>query len=181
MKNLWYSLLMVAIVLAFASCGSLPSPTVSGVLGAVKGGTSSSGAVAAASTTIEFQSGEVLASADTGTMMESGYYVSKVLAPASPDTKNQAQVIMIADGKKYWVNYVLNSRKATKADFVVGATMFVLRGWGNHDEIGADTYRKDAWALGNVTSVEELFKGNVEVDGTQYAIKYVRVPTDPIK
>jgi hypothetical protein len=186
MKNLKYFLVLAAVALAFASCGSLPSPTVSGVLGAVAGGASSGaassgGAVAAPTAAVEFQSGEVLASADTGKMSESSYYVSKVLAPASPDTKNQAQVIMIEDGKKYWVNYVLNSRKATKADFTVGATVFVLRGWANHDEISSDTYRKDAWVLGNITSVEELFKNNVEVGGQQYAINYIRVPTDPIK
>jgi hypothetical protein len=186
MKNLKYFLILSAIILALASCGSMPSPTVSGVLGAVAGGAasgsaSSGGAIAAPAAAVEFQSGEVLASADAGKMSDAAYYVSKVLAPASPDTKNQAQVIMIEDGKKYWVNYILNSRKAAKSDFVVGATVFVLSGWGGHDEISADTYRKARWALGNVTSIEELFKGHVEVDGIQFAVNYVRVPTDPIK
>jgi hypothetical protein len=182
MKNLKYFLVLAAVVLAFASCGSLPNSAVSGVLGAVSGGAASSGgAVAAASATVEFQSGEVLTSSDTGPMNEAAYFAGKILQAASPDTKNQAQAILISDGKKYWVNYVLNSRKATKADLTVGATVFVLRGWANHDEISSDAYRKDAWILGNVTSVEELFKNNVEVGGEQYAIKYVRVPTDPIK
>ena len=181
MKNLWYSLLMIAIVLAFASCGSLPSPSVSGVLGAVAGGASSGGAVAAASASVEFQSGEVLTSSDTGPMTDCTYYVGKILTPASPATKNQAESILITDGKKYWVNYVLNSRKATKADFTVGATVFVLRGRQEQADISADNYRKSGWVLGNVTSVEELFKNNVEVDGQQYTINFVRIPTDPIK
>jgi hypothetical protein len=181
MKNLRYSLLMIAIVLAFASCGSLPSPTVSGVLGAVAGGASSGGAKAAAAASVEFQSGEVLTSSDTGPMSEAGYYVGKILTPASPATKNQAEAILITDGKKYWVNYVLNSRKATKADFTVGATVFVLRGYADHPDISADTYRKNSWVLANVTSVEELFKNNVEVDGLPFNVNFVRVPTDPIK
>jgi hypothetical protein len=155
---------------------------VSGVIGAVGGAASSGGgATAAASAVVEFQSGEVLTSYDTRPMAESTYYVGKILKSASPDTKNQAQAILIGDGKKYWVNYVVNSRKATKADFTVGASVFVLSGWANHDNISGDTYRKDGWVIGNVTSTEELFKGNVEVDGQEFSIKYVRVPTDPIK
>jgi hypothetical protein len=56
----------------------------------------------------------------------------------------------------------------------VGATIFVLQGWDNHDEIPADAYRKDRWVLGNVTSVEELFKDRVEVNGESYNVAYVR-------
>jgi hypothetical protein len=181
MKNLRYTLLFVAVIFVCAACGSLPSGALSDVVGKVGAGASGGSAKAAATAAVEFQSGEVLASADTSPMAEAAYYVSKVLKDASPDTKNQAQVIMIEDGKKYWVNYVLNSRKANKADLVVGASILVLRGWANHDEISADAYRKDAWIIGNVTSTEELFKGNVEVGGQEYSIKYVRVPTDPIK
>jgi hypothetical protein len=71
--------------------------------------------------------------------------------------------------------------QAASADTKNQAPVFVLCGWGGHDEISADAYRKDSWVLGNVTSTEELFKGNVEVSGEEYCTKYVRVPTDPIK
>jgi hypothetical protein len=181
MKKLPYLVLILAVVCVLIACGSMPSTSLAGVVGAVKGGGDGSSAIAAGAATTEFQSGEVLVSNETGKMGEVAYFVGKILQAASADTKNQAQALAIGDGKKYWVNYVLNSRKASKADFVIGAPVFVLRGWNGHDDISADNYRKDSWILGNVTSTEELFKGNVEVSGEQYNIKYVRVPTDPIK
>jgi hypothetical protein len=39
----------------------------------------------------------------------------EVLQPASAATKNQAEVIYISDGKKYWVNYVINSERRKRA------------------------------------------------------------------
>jgi len=56
------------------------------------------------------------------------FYVAKVLQPASSATKNQAQVVFVHDGSKSWVNFVVNSRKVTKGDLVVGATVFYLTG-----------------------------------------------------
>ena len=179
----------VAIVLAAAlvlvSCSSMASGAMSGALSAVTGGggaASGGGPVAgAAVAAVDFQSGEILASADSGQEMDASFHVAKVLQAASPATKNQAQVVFISDGSKSWVNYVLNSRKAGKADFTVGATVLFLAGWANHNEISADTYRKDRWELGNVTSVENMYKNMVEIGGDSYYIDYLRVPTDPIK
>jgi len=114
-------------------------------------------------------------------MADARYRVAKVLTPASPATKNQAEAVFIDNGSKSWVNYVVNSRKATKADFAIGAMVFYLEGWANHDKISADTYRKDAWSLGNITSVEYLYKNQVEIGGDLYTTDFIRIPTDPIK
>jgi hypothetical protein len=182
MKTLRIVLIGLTAALVLASCAGLAQGAVSGALGSITGGASSSVASASASTVaVDFQNGEVLSSPDARKMMEAGYYVSKVLTPASAATKNQAEVVFIGDGKKSWVNYVVNSRKATKADYTVGATVFYLGGWANHDKISADTYRKSGWALGTITSTEELFKNLVEIDGDSYYVDYLRVPTDPIK
>lgn len=113
--------------------------------------------------------------------MDASFRVAKVLQPASPATKNQAQVVFIDDGSKSWVNYVVNSRKASKADMVVGTTMFYLSGWQRHDKISADSYRKDNWALGTITSVQDLYKNYVEISGNSFNIDFLRVPTDPIQ
>jgi len=128
----------VAIVLAAAlvlmSCSSMAQGAMSGALGAVTGGAapgvaSSGAAVAGANTTVaDFQSGEIVASADSGQEMDAAFYVAKVLQPASSATKNQAQVVFVHDGSKSWVNFVVNSRKVTKGDLVVGATVFYLTG-----------------------------------------------------
>lgn len=173
---------LVALALAMlVSCESLASNALSGAISGVVGSPSGAISSAAASASVEFQGGEILASADTRSMFDSSFYVAKVLTPASPATKNQAEVVFVSDGKKQWVNFVLNSRKATKADFTVGAPVLFLAGWQEHDEIGADSYRKDRWGLGNVTSVDELFKNRVEIDGDSYAINFLRVPLDPVK
>lgn len=176
MKVARFALMIVIVAAGLVSCGSLPTPE-SLVSGAIAG-TMSGGASAAARAVADFQSGEVLASQDSGKIEDASFYVSKVLQPASAATKNQAEVIYVSDGKKYWVNFIVNSRKADKADFKVGATVLVLPGWDGHDEIPADPYRKDRWVLGNVTSVEELFKNRVEVNGESFNVAYVRIPTD---
>jgi hypothetical protein len=176
--------LVVVSALVLGSCASVANNALQGALGGLKGGVGASAGTAAAAApeaAAEFQSGEVLCSADARPMMDSGYYVAKVLTQASSATKNQAEVVFIADGKKSWANYVVNSRKAVKADFAVGNVVFCLSGWQDHDKISADVYRKDAWFLGTITSVEELFKNRIEVNGSPFTIDYVRVPTDPIK
>jgi hypothetical protein len=176
--------LVVVSALVLGSCASVANNALQGALGGLKGGVGASAGTAAAAApeaAAEFQSGEVLCSADARPMMDSGYYVAKVLTQASSATKNQAEVVFIADGKKFWVNYVVNSRKATKADFTVGATIFFLAGWQDHDEISPDVYRKVCWRLGNITSTEELFKNRVEIGGDSFATAFLRVPTDPIK
>lgn len=167
------------LLLGLASCSSVPGGSLvssavgAGALGGAMGG---KGAAIAAPAVTDFQSGELLASQDNRGLEEAIYYVAKILQPASPATNNQAQAIYVTDGKKYWVNYALESRKPTNADFVIGASVLYLRGWGNHDEISADSYRKEAWAIGSVTSVNDLFKGRVEIDGDSFATKYVRIP-----
>jgi hypothetical protein len=183
MKALRAVAFVLAAALVLVSCASMAQGAVGGALGAIAGGAAPSGGIASGSvaSAVEFQSGEILCSADSRPMAESGFRVAKVLTPASPATKNQAEVVFIDDGAKSWVNYVVNSRKATKADFTIGATLFFLAGWQNHDKISADTYRKSGWELGNVTSVEYLYKNQVEIGGQLFTTDFVRVPTDPIR
>lgn len=185
MKKYIYLVLALGLVLIAASCSSMAQGALSGALGAVvpgSGGVPSGGAAtASAAAPVEFQSGEILASADSRSMFDSAFRLAKILTPASAATKNQAEALWVSDGKKQWVNYVIGSRKATKADFVVGAPVFYLRGWADHEKIPADDYRKAGWGLGNVTSVELLYKNQVEIDGDPYYIEYLRVPTDPVK
>jgi hypothetical protein len=173
------AILVILTALVFASCAGLAPMVVSQGFSAVSSG--SSNVAAAPAAVADFQSGEILCSADANSMADSGYYVAKIISPASPATKNQAQVVFISDGSKSWVNYAVNSRKATKADFAIGATLFYLNGYQGYDKIDADSYRKSEWLLGTITSVESLYKNNVEVGGYLYNIQYLRVPTDPLK
>ena len=104
MKKFAYLGLALGLVLIAASCSSVASGALSGALGAVvPGGGGGGGAIASAAAPVEFQSGEILASADSRSMFDSSFRVAKILTPASAATKNQAEALWIADGKKQWV------------------------------------------------------------------------------
>jgi len=182
MRKFVYVSLTLGLLAMAVSCSSLAEGAISGALGAVvPTGGGGVGAIGSAAAVVDFQSGEILASADSRTMFDASFDVAKILTPASPATKNQAEALWISDGKKQWVNFVVGSRKATKADLIIGAPVFYLAGWANHDKISADAYRKDTWHLGNITSVELLYKNQVEISGEAYYIEFLRVPTDPVK
>lgn len=182
MKVLRTAMLLAALAAALVSCSTLAEGALSGALSSIGVGSGGSGgsavASAASSAAVDFQSGEVLVSTAVGSMIDQYFYVARVLTPASAATKNQAEVVAVRDGRKEWVNYVINSRKAVKDDMIVGKPVFYLHTW---DTIESDNYRKDTWALGYITSTEELYKGRVEVSGDSYVVDYLRVPTDPVK
>jgi len=181
MRKFVYVPLALGLLAMAVSCSSLAEGAISGALGAVVPTGGGVGAIGSAAAVVDFQSGEILASADSHSMFESGFRVAKILTPASAATKNQAEALWISDGKKQWVNFVVGSRKATKADLTVGAPVFYLAGWADHEKVPADDYRKDYWRLGNITSVELLYKNQVEISGDAYYIEFLRIPTDPVK
>jgi hypothetical protein len=43
----------------------------------------------------------------------------------------------------------------------------------------ANDYRSAPWRLGHVTSLDEMFKNFVEVDGSKYFWKFIRIPENP--
>jgi len=128
-----------------------------------------------------FKEGEVLCAYYEGRgLLDNTYNVAKVVTPASPQTKNQAEVIFIRDGKKKWTKYVIPSHKATKEEMKLGA--IVLRHvWASSEDISAESYRKQYWQLGRVSSTDELFKGVVEVKGKKCNVKWLRIPDKPIE
>ncbi len=158
-------ILAAAAALGLAGCMSVPIPSVDGT---VQRSVETSAA--------DFKSDEVLASTGDASRMESVYALAKVVTAASATTRDEAQVLFLADGSKQWVKWTLTSRKAAKADFVVGAPVLYPRGWSGYDTISVEEYRANQWALGRVTSTDELFKDVVEVSGEPYAVKMLRVP-----
>jgi hypothetical protein len=167
--------------LALASCGTLGGMVADAVLGgSVAAPAPSGGSSYEAPKVAEFRSGEILASEGEGSMAESWYRVATVQQEASAATKNQTQVLFL-DGSKAWANYVIQSRKATKGDIKIGATVLYLAGWENNKEADPESYRKSYWLVGTVTNDDELFKDMVEVNGYAYGIALLRIPTSPIK
>ena len=110
-------------------------------------------------------------------MIRSFYDLAKILTPASDKTKQQSEVLFVKDGSKAWVKWVIPSRKAEKADFVVGAVLLYPHGWAGYDKISPEEYRTNRWLMGRVTSVDDMFKNMVEISGESYGINLIRVPT----
>ncbi len=175
MKKLLIIAVSAALVL-LAGCASMPvTDLASGVLAAGKGVQ----AAAQVAEGVDFRSGEVLASQGTDTDVEAmSYYVSKVVTPASPATKQQAEVLFVEDGKKAWASFVIPTHKAAKAELTVGKLVFVLNSYRDYDakNVSVDEYRKGRWILERITSTDEMFKNRVEAGGDKYHPDLVRIP-----
>ncbi len=165
-----------AVLLVLAGCETVSKGA--SVVGSLAGRTGTAGAVMAGEA--DFRSGEVLcAVSDQDNVLEASFAVAKVLTPASAATKNQAEVIFL-DGKKAWTKFVLPTHRATNAEIKVGAPI-LFNQWASSEKLSADDYRQGRWYFGNVTSVDELFKGVVEVKGDKKYVRNCRFPDQPIQ
>ncbi len=127
---------------------------------------------------IDFKSGEVLASDGTGNDVTGmTYYVGKVLTPASDATKKQAEVLFVGSGAKAWASFVIPSHKAQKTELTVGRLVFVLSNYRDSEakDVDLKEYRQSRWDLGRITSLDEMFKNRVEIDGIKYHPGLVRI------
>lgn len=174
MKKLFVFALIISVI-AFTGCSSL-----SGIVSAGQG-------VQAAAQIAEpqdFKSGEVLCSSGTEIDVESmSYYVAKVVTPATPASKNQAEALYVSDGTKAWCSYVIPSHKAKKAELTIDKMVFVLYHSQDTDakNVSVTDYRKNKWVLMRITSTDELFKNRIEVGGTKYHPDLIRIPDIPIE
>jgi hypothetical protein len=177
------SLMIVALaVVSMISCRSLKNMDYANIASQINSNTSgaSDSVVSnAVSGPVDFKSGEVLCSHGDGSMTEVNYYAARVLTKPSAATKNQAKVVFL-DGTTQWINYIITSHKATKAEFAVGKWAFRsdVAGWDNVDQ---DHYRKARYYLGRITSTDELFKNVVEIDGHKCFVNWVRIPNIAIE
>ncbi len=179
MKKFLFVAAAAAVALIVAGCSSLPVDAV-GLMNAGSAVT----AVAQQAEGKDFKSGEVLCADGTKNDPTDMFYkVSKVLTPASAATKNQAEVLFVTNGNKAWSTYVVPSHKAAKAELAVGKLVFHLRGWQGYEEksVSAEDYRQSDWVLGTVTSLDEMFKNFVEIDGDKYDWRLVRIAEIPLE
>lgn len=132
-------------------------------------------------TSLDFKRNEVLCSYYEGrSMTKNTYYTAKILTPASAATKNSAEVIFVHNGKKKWSQYVVPSRKASEKEMKLGM-MVLYHVWAKSDNISADSYRKQYWGFGRISSTDDLFKGKVEVNGKSMFVKWLRISNQPVE
>lgn len=179
MKKFLVVVATVAAIISVAGCSSLPLDA-SSLMNAGSAVTT----VAQKAEAKDFKSGEVLCSIGTDEdPTDMHFAVAKVMTPASDATKNQAEVLWIDGGKKEWSSFVVPSHKAQKAELTIGKLVFHLNGWSEYEEknVSAENYRQSHWKLGRVTSLDEMFKNFVEIDGTKYDWRLVRIADIPLE
>lgn len=173
MKRVLAAVFVGVLALCLMSCAEVKKMDVTGITSKIPTGTVIGGG--------GFKKGEVLcATHETRGLLDNYYYVAKVITPASASTKNQAEVIFVHNGKKMWTKYVIPSHKASKEEIQLGNIVF-RHTWASSEDISAESYRKQDWRLGRVSSTDELFKGVVEVQGEKSRIKWLRIPDQPIE
>lgn len=126
--------------------------------------------------TIDFRPGEQLVSIrDADTIAGDRFMAGRIMTVPSEATQGQAEVIL-ANGNRRWSRHVLDTRKATPADLYVGRMVLYMR-WSyySNDRMTQDTYRNSEWYFGRVTSVDQLFRGRVEIAGRDMNVSWVRV------
>ncbi len=132
--------------------------------------------IATQTLTIDFRPGEQLVSIrDQDSIVSDRFKAGRIMTVPSEATQNQAEAIL-ADGTRRWSRHVLDTRKATPADLYVGRMVLYMR-WSHYsnDRMTQDTYRNSEWYFGRVTSVDQLFRGRVEIAGNDMNVSWVRV------
>lgn len=95
--------------------------------------------------------------------------LGKLTTPPSPETKNQAEFMNAASGRKEWAKWWAQTRIATQADLVLGKEVIMFDMTGDSDVYvkpsSTQEARNTSWFLARITDTSELFKGYVLVSG----------------
>lgn len=173
---LWVAFVAVGVLLGLIGCG-----TVSDLVGQEIASSVSSGVPAKTVAVADFKDGEVLCATDEGDpLLDNTYYAAKILTPASAATKNQAEALLVSDGKKLWTEFVIPSHKAAKEELQLGK-LVLYHVWASSENISPEDYRLHGWYIGRITNTDELFKNLVEVGGDRKYIKWIRIPDQPLE
>ena len=165
--------LIIGLLLLAVGCETMDS--VADGAGTVKGIADRAGSVSAKAGTVDFKSGEQLCSrTDRDNLVENEYKAAKILTPPSEATQNQAEVLF-ADGERTWTRFVLETHKPSKAELSVGDQVLYMSAYSDNEEVSQDSYRGVRWEFGTVTSIDDLFKDMVEVNGDTVYVKWLRV------
>lgn len=95
--------------------------------------------------------------------------LAKMITPATPETKNQAQFLMIQGGSTAWKKYWMKTRIATNADITLGKQVIIFEGNAQNDiyypSTSNQSTRTENWFLARIVDTSETFRGYVMVGG----------------
>ncbi len=125
----------------------------------------------------------VFAFADAHHIQDDDYFVSKqpykqgwmyvelakMIVPAKPETKNEAQFMTVREGEELWTKYFFKTRIATVAECKVG-TVVICFNDNVKDEVyhapeDKDSARSGSWFIAKITDMSDLYKGYLTVSG----------------
>lgn len=107
-------------------------------------------------------------------------YVSKMITPATKETKNEAKFMMVKDSNEIWSKIYWKTRMATKADIKIGAVVICFDG-SNEDGVNMPPKKKDQarqwnWFMTKITDTSDLHKGFVTTaGGTKVSLDALRI------
>ncbi len=107
------------------------------------------------------------------------YHVAKITKPASPSTKNQAEVLdMSGNNGKRWTE-VFTTHPATKSELSVGeVVLYQGSGFSDPDK---ETLIATSWDAYYITDTSDLFKDEVTLRGDlKVSVKHLRIPDTEI-
>lgn len=95
-------------------------------------------------------------------------YVTKLVTPATKETKGEAQFMMILNGEEVWSKYFWKTRVATESDLKVGKVVIASEAHNNEGvyygpEEKSETY--ESWFMSKITDMSEKHKGYVTLAG----------------
>ena len=169
-KNLLGVLAVCGVVVILSGCAT--------VLGAF-GLSGRAQTVTARAGLVDFRADEQLVSTtSTADVTQNNFSAAKILTPPSAATANQAEVLF-ANGNRNWARTVLDTYKPKNEDLFVGRWVLYMYNYSHRDQVTQDNYRRARWDFARVTSVDELFRGRVELGGRSVYVKWTRV-TDEV-
>lgn len=98
-------------------------------------------------------------------------YVSlaKMITPATKETKNEAQFMMIPSGDEIWTKFYYKTRKIAEAEIKVGLEVIILEAGDDEGVYRApenkDEARSNAWFMAKITDLSDRYKGYITVSG----------------
>lgn len=96
-------------------------------------------------------------------------FIGKLRVPATPETKNQAKFFNIQNGTEDWYSWWAKTKKAEKADLVVGTLVIAYNDNQQNDVYEAPNdqteARQGSWFMAKITDTSDFFKGFIMVSG----------------
>ncbi len=96
-------------------------------------------------------------------------YLAKMIAPATKETKNEAQFMMVASGEEIWTKFYYKTRKLAENEIKAGLEVIILEAGDDDGAYRApenkDEARSNAWFMAKITDISDKYKGYITVSG----------------